>query len=71
MLVLSRKVDEKIMIGGDIVVTVLRSFGGKVRIGIEAPANVRVLRAELMGKPPSLPAKIPDGETDVQKTFAQ
>ena len=69
MLVLSRKFGEKILVGDDIVLTVLRNFGGRVRIGIEAPAGVRVLRGELAGKPPKLPNKIPEGGTDVQQTF--
>lgn len=47
MLVLSRKVDEKILIGDDIVVTVVRITGGKVRLGIDAPREVTVLREEV------------------------
>lgn len=47
MLVLSRKQNERIRVGDSVVVTVVRVSGDKVRIGIEAPANVRVLRDEL------------------------
>ena len=47
MLVLSRKLGEKVRIGDRIVVTVLKVQGSTVRLGIEAPAEVRVLRAEL------------------------
>lgn len=47
MLVLSRKTQERIQIGDNVVVTVLRVKGNMVRIGIEAPKNVRVMRAEL------------------------
>ena len=47
MLVLSRKQSERIRVGSDIVVTVVRVAGDKVRLGIEAPANVLVLRDEL------------------------
>ena len=47
MLVLSRKVGEKILIGGDISVTVVRVSGGGVRIGIEAPSEMAVVREEL------------------------
>jgi carbon storage regulator len=47
MLVLSRKQSERIRLGNDIVVTVVRVAGDKVRLGIEAPANVLVLRDEL------------------------
>ncbi len=49
MLVLSRKVGEKILIGGDISVTVVRVSGGGVRIGIEAPSEMAVVREELAG----------------------
>ena len=47
MLVLSRKQNERIRVGESVVVTVVRVSGDKVRIGIEAPPNVRVLRDEL------------------------
>jgi carbon storage regulator len=40
MLVLSRKVGEKILIGDDIAVTVVRVAQGIVRIGVEAPAEL-------------------------------
>jgi carbon storage regulator CsrA len=48
MLVLTRKQQEKIRIGDDIVITVLRMKGKYVRLGIEAPSNVQVLRGELV-----------------------
>lgn len=47
MLVLSRRQSEKIKLGDSIVVTVVRLAGDKVRLGIEAPADLLVLRAEL------------------------
>lgn len=47
MLVLTRKTDEKIRIGDDIVITVLRTKGKAVRLGIEAPSHMRVLRGEI------------------------
>lgn len=47
MLVLSRKQNERIRVGDSVVVTIVRVSGDKVRIGIEAPADVRVLRDEL------------------------
>jgi carbon storage regulator len=47
MLVLSRKEAERIRLGDSIVVTVVRISGDKVRLGIEAPPNVLVLRDEL------------------------
>jgi carbon storage regulator len=47
MLVLSRRESERIKLGDSIVVTVVRVSGDRVRLGIEAPANVVVLRGEL------------------------
>ena len=47
MLVLSRKQTERLRLGKDIVVTVLRVGGDKVRLGIEAPSDVVILRDEL------------------------
>lgn len=47
MLVVSRKQNERIVVGGSVVVTVVRISGDKVRIGIEAPADVRVIRDEI------------------------
>ena len=47
MLVLSRKERERIRLGDSIVVTVVRVSGDKVRLGIEAPPGVLVLRDEL------------------------
>jgi carbon storage regulator len=53
MLVLSRKEAERIRLGDSIVITIVRVSGDKVRLGIEAPSNVLVLRDEL--KPLTLP----------------
>ena len=47
MLVLTRKAGESVMIGSDIVVTVLESRGEQVRIGITAPRRVQVHREEV------------------------
>lgn len=47
MLVLSREEGERIFIGGDIVVTLVRIRGNKVRLGIDAPEHVAVLREEV------------------------
>lgn len=48
MLVLSRKKNETICIDGDIEVTVLEVRGDRVRLGVVAPREVRVLRKELL-----------------------
>ncbi len=47
MLVLTRKPNEKIHIGNNVTLTVLRIQGNTVRIGLEAPRDVRVIRGEL------------------------
>jgi carbon storage regulator len=47
MLVLTRKLGEKIIIGDDIVVTLVRIQGDKARLGIEAPRNIPVHREEV------------------------
>jgi carbon storage regulator len=47
MLVLSRKVGERLFIGDNVVITITEIRGDKVRIGVEAPRDVRVLRQEL------------------------
>ncbi|MGN0894026.1 MAG: carbon storage regulator [Succinivibrio sp.] len=44
MLVISQKVGEKIQLGSDITISVLEVKSGKVRLGIEAPKTVPVLR---------------------------
>lgn len=50
MLVLSRRVKERIILGDEIVVTVLRLDGDRVRLGVEAPRDIIVLRGELEAK---------------------
>jgi carbon storage regulator len=48
MLVLTRKENESILIGGQIKVTVLGIRGGQIRLGIEAPKEVAICRSELI-----------------------
>ncbi len=48
MLVLTRKAGERIVIDGSIVVEVLEIQGNRVRIGIQAPSGVTILRQELI-----------------------
>lgn len=48
MLVLTRKAGEKFVIGDNITITLVSCEGGRVRIGIEAPRDVAVLRGELL-----------------------
>lgn len=60
MLVLTRKLNEQILIGEDIKVTLLRVRGNAVRIGIEAPRDVRIVRGELGPKSEPTPAECVD-----------
>jgi carbon storage regulator len=68
MLVLTRKHQEKIRIGDNITITILKTKGKAVRVGIEAPSDVSVVRGELAAKCGSLetaltPADLLSGET--------
>lgn len=61
MLILRRKIGQSIVFAGDIRVTILNIRGGQVKIGIEAPSSVPVLRGELealepTGKQPASPS---------------
>ena len=47
MLVLSRKESEKIILGDEIVLTIVRVSGDRVRLGIQAPKDMLILRHEL------------------------
>lgn len=47
MLVLTRREGESVRIGKDIVITITQAKGGRVRIGIEAPPEIKILREEL------------------------
>lgn len=47
MLVLSRKIGEKIHVGNDITIEVRRVAGNRVTLAVDAPRNVRILRGEL------------------------
>ena len=55
MLVLSRKLNQEIRIGENIVVRVIAIKGNQVRLGIVAPTEVPVLREEILTKSPSPP----------------
>ncbi len=58
MLVLTRKRDEIIRIGNDIVIRVIRTGPTSVKIGVAAPNDVRVVRGEL--------APLPECEIDIE-----
>jgi carbon storage regulator CsrA len=52
MLVLTRKATEKILIGDNVALSIVQIQGNKVRIGVEAPPHVTVMRSELVGREP-------------------
>lgn len=52
MLVLTRKADQKIQIGPNVTITVIEVKGRYVRLGIEAPRDVRIVRSEIADSPP-------------------
>jgi carbon storage regulator len=60
MLVLSRKLYEKIVINGDITITIVGIGTSQVRIGIDAPDSVAIFRAELLDRDdsPVMPARL-------------
>lgn len=53
MLVLTRKATETIRIGDDIVIKVIKTGRGTVKLGIDAPESIRVMRGELCDPAPS------------------
>ena len=57
MLILSRKTDQRIMIGDDVVITIVEVQGRTVRVGIEAPQSVAVHREEIY-------QRVKDGEIE-------
>lgn len=57
MLVLSRKPGEKIVIGGNITITVVEVKGNRVRLAFKAPDEVCIMRSELIESDPDLAGK--------------
>jgi carbon storage regulator len=60
MLVLTRKAGERIVIADNVIVEVLEVQGNRVRIGIQAPQGVTILREELLTGKADQPKKNPD-----------
>lgn len=67
MLILSRKQGQSLIIDKDITVTVLSIRNGQIRIGIEAPVAVSVLREELLAQPPRDAGLRPNRSTSTPK----
>lgn len=66
MLVLTRKLQQQIKIGDQITVTILRVKGSTVRIGVQAPRDVRVIRGELpKGDGDATPAGVPQSPLEI------
>ncbi|MEM6471148.1 MAG: carbon storage regulator [Planctomycetota bacterium] len=70
MLILSRKVDQEILIGDDVRLTVVRIDANRVRIGIDAPDEVRILRGELAAKEMANCSEQPFELSDRENAFA-
>ena len=56
MLILTRRINESLVIGDDVTVTILGVKGSQVRIGVDAPGDVSVHREELAHKDDEAPA---------------
>ena len=64
MLVLSRKAGEKLVIDGNITLQIIKIQGNRITLGIEAPADVKILRGELTqpkAKPQTIELVVEDG----------
>lgn len=66
MLVLTRKINEKIIVGGDIVITLVSINENQVRIGIDAPHNISIDREEIWERKRNGQARVPYAGTDLQ-----
>ena len=62
MLILTRRIGESVMIGEAISVTVLGGMRGQIKLGINAPGDVKILRSELMAQDVAGPGDNPSGE---------
>ena len=67
MLVLTRKPQEKIRIGDDITITVIKTKGKGVRLGIEAPSDVSVMRGELLAARDSFTSETEEAPADASQ----
>jgi len=59
MLVLTRRIDESLMVGDDVTLTVLRVTGDRVRFGVVAPRDIRVQRAPKATSRSAAPEELP------------
>ena len=70
MLVLTRKPQETIQIGDNITITIIKTKGKAVRIGIEAPKDISVLRGELVAAKEAEGSSVVEEKSEVQFTRA-
>lgn len=70
MLVLSRKPGERILVGNDVVITIVRIGPNTVRLGIDAPGHMNIVREELCD-PNDLDAVAQQNQTAVAPPSAQ
>lgn len=69
MLVLSRKHGERVLIGRDIVITVIEARDGRVRLGFEAPQGTPIHREEVFEKIARAEANVPDKSDREESKF--
>lgn len=67
MLVLTRKQQQQIQIGEGVTITILKVKGNTVRIGIEAPSDVKIVRSELEPEEEPAPAEETESKTTVNR----
>jgi carbon storage regulator len=67
MLVLTRKQSETIYIGEDVVIKVIQTGRGSIKLGIEAPSSIRVLRGEVADEATNAGAAAPQVSTRVAR----
>lgn len=67
MLVLTRKIDQKIRIGNNIVITIVKIQKDQISIGIEAPRDVLIIREELLAQELEKNAKSVNRESAIEK----
>ncbi|GAB5403227.1 MAG: carbon storage regulator [Aureliella sp.] len=71
MLVLSRKAGEKLVIGDNITVEVVKISGNRITLGIVAPPEIKVLRSELKEKPAKPAKSLTISEADVEAALVE
>ena len=71
MLVLSRKVGEKLVIDGNITVEIVKIQGNRITLGLVAPSNVKILRGELNQKQAAVQVDVATVVTNTEQLLRQ